>query len=510
MESVLSATDRPTKVGRRQFAGLRLHPFLFDVLTTGLTQAATLAANFVLVGAVSRKMGVMVLGEYLLVKRVSAWLLSGSQLGLGVALPRQIAHSVGDVETRARQYFLSAFTVAVVFVTSLGLIAALNAERLARWCLGSNNRTLVYAMVLLLFGTATQTVVFGYFRGLERVQAANLVSFGASFVVPLLALGLTYNSHSASRLIGVIGLGLAVASLLWAMPKIAAARDFRHHFVRDARQLLRYGIGRVPGDIALGGLLSLGPMLASHYVNMAQDSYLLLGITCLTMAGLAFAPAGMVLLARISRLLGTGRHEDVKVYVGHLRSAVLQISLFLVVQGIVFTRPIVLWWLGPSCLPGVTVIQMVIVAVPAYMYFVALRSVVDAASNVAHNAHNVLIAVAVLVALLAAIIHFVPREWVVMAVAAANTVAIFSLALATHRTLRVLKLADRPFQFGPLWVAALLGATSLAAQWVFHFQITKPAFCVVLLANLGLGFVLLRRSQPEWMGFVLRVAFTRT
>src|SRR5208282_2529895 len=103
---------------------------------------------------------------------------------------------------------------------------------------------------------------------------------------------------------------------------------------------------------------------------------------------------------------------------------------------LIFARPIVLWWLGPSCAAGVPVIRMVMLAVPAYMYFVAFRSIVDAASDVAYNARNVLIALAVLIALFAAVIRFVPQEEIVIGVAAATTVAVCVLALATHGTLR--------------------------------------------------------------------------
>ena len=504
MPSVVELPKGKQRVGMR----LRLHPFFFDILTTGLTQAATLAANLILVGAVSKQMGVVVLGEYLLVKRVSSWLLVGSQLGLGIALPRQIAHAVVDVEARAKQYFLAALTVILVFVTGVGLAAALNAERVARWCLGSEKRGLVYAMLLLLFGMAAQAAVFGYFRGLERVQIANLVAFGGAVVVPLLALALTHSSHSAPILIGATGLGVTVLSLLWAIPKIAALR-FNQRLISDARELLSYGVGRIPGDVAMGGLLALGPMLVSHHVTIVQNSYLLLGITCMSMAGVAFAPVSMVLLARISRLLATGRQRDVNEYIGHLRSAVLQLSLVLVVQGLIFARPLVLWWLGPSCVAGVPVIRMVMLAIPAYMYFAAFRSVVDASSPVAYNARNVLIALAVLIALLVAVIYVVPQERIVIATAAATTVAMCVLAVATHETLRALRLTDSATHFGPMWLAGVLGITSLAAQLAFRFQITQLAFGLVLLLNLGLTFLFLRRSQPPWLGFVMRVAFPR-
>jgi O-antigen/teichoic acid export membrane protein len=357
---------------------------------------------------------------------------------------------------------------------------------------------------------AAQAMVFGYFRGLERVQMANLVSFGGAVAVPLLALATTYKLHSAPMLIGAAGVGLTVVSFFWAIPRLVAVRRFGQQFLSDARQLLAYGIGRVPGEIAVGGLLTLGPMLLSHYVKMTENSYLLLGITCLTTTGIAFAPVGMVLLARISRLLGSGRHRDVNEYVGYLRTAVWQVSLVLVVQALIFTRPLALWWLGPSGVAAVPVIRVVLLAAPGYMYFTALRAVVDAASPVPHNTRNVLVTMAVLVVLLGAVIGFVPPGKMVMAVAAATTVAICVLAITTHRTLQTLGLVDLSSPLDSIWLASVLGITSLIAQVAFHFQITKPAFALVVLANVGLAFLLLRKSQPEWLGFMLRVAFSRT
>ena len=207
-----------------QLARMRLHPFLFDVLTTGLTQVLVVAANLVMVAVISRRLGVIILGEWLLARRISAWLLVGSQLGLGIALPRQIAHTAENVEMRARQYFFTAFTIGVAFVGIIAAVAAWNAGLLARWCLGSQNQELFYALLLLLFGMAAQATVFGYFRGLERVQMANLVSFGGTVVVPLLALAATYKRHSAPTLVGAAGAGLTVASFLWAIPKLVTVR----------------------------------------------------------------------------------------------------------------------------------------------------------------------------------------------------------------------------------------------------------------------------------------------
>lgn len=491
----------------RRVRHVRLHPFFLDVLTIGVTQLAMMIASLALIGAVSRVMGVMVLGEYLLVKRMSSWFLAASQLGVGVSLPREIARNVQNVEVRGRQLFAVAVSSVLPFIAVVGLVASVNARLLARWCFGSDNSQLLFALLLLLFGSAAHIMVYGYYRGLQRMGMASVVLVVGSSLVPVLAFVATYSSHSAPILIGATGLGMTAVSALWSIPIIGGLRTASFHFVSDARQILRYGLPRVPGEIAFGGTLVLGPMIASHYVPIEQVSFLLLGFTCLTIADLAIAPVGIVLLGKVSWLLGMGRHNDVVEYISHLSSAVLQLSVVMLLQGLIFVRPLILWWLGRSCLDAIPVICIVLLAIPPNMYFVSMRSIVDAASSTAYNARNAMIALAVLAVLLVGAMRFFPPQWIVMGAAAASTASTYVLAFATHRTLSRLKLVHKPGRAGLIWVAPLLGVVSLAAQWAYHFEISKPAFCLVLLVNFGLVLLLTRRTKPDWVVFVWRVAF---
>src|SRR5208282_1738213 len=105
--------------------------------------------------------------------------------------------------------------------------------------LAEQGAVLCTAAALLRYGRPSDG--FGYFRGLERVQMANLVSFGGTVVVPLLALATTYKRHSAPILIGAAGVGLTVVSFFWAIPRLVAVWRFGQQFLRDARQLLAYG-----------------------------------------------------------------------------------------------------------------------------------------------------------------------------------------------------------------------------------------------------------------------------
>jgi len=488
---------------------IRLHPFFTDVLLTGVTQVLILVTGLIMVSLVSKWMGLVALGEYLLLKRVSAWLLTGTQLGLGLALPREIAHTREESAERASRYFAVAFVTIVPILAVMSLIAVLTAKTVARLCFGSENRDLVYALVWLLAGSGLQTIVFGYYRGLQRMHYANVVQLGGLVVVPLLVLVAIRSSHSAALLVEMTGIGLTAMSIVWSLPLFCKAKNFKSHFVSDAGRLLRYGVVRVPGDIANGALLALGPVMVSHCASVEQLSYLLLGITCLGITSLAFWPVVMMLLAKISKMLGMGRTEDVIIYVQHLRSAVVQLSVLVMTQALIFIGPLVRWWLGDSYLSGVPVICIIMLAIPGYMYFCAMRSVLDAASAIPYNTRSVILALAVFCVISLTVTYAAPREWVLLWVSATMTIAFYVLAIATEWSLRAVKLVVQAPQMSPMLIVALLAFVSLSAQFAFHFEITKTAFCLVLLFNVGLTLMLIRQSQPEWVTFMSRVALSR-
>ena len=462
-----------------------------------------------MVSLVSKWLGLVALGEYLLLKRVSSWLLTASQLGLGVALPREIALACKDTEARARQYFTAAFALLVPLLAAVSALVLLASETVARLCFGSSKQDLVLALILFLIGSAFQTLVFAYYRGLQRMRLANSVQIMGLVAVPLLALAATRFFRSTPLLMEATGIGMAAISIAWGIPIIWKSANLRSSFAPDARRLLGYGVVRVPGDIASGALLTLGPVMVAHYASMEQLSYLLLGITCLNMTGLAFWPVVMMLLAKVSKMLGEGRFEEVKEYIQHLRSAVMQLSALAMTQAFIFIRPLVLWWLGASYLPGVTVICIFMLAIPGFMYYYTMRSVLDAASAKPYNTNNVLIALAVFCALSITLVHIAPRDWVLPGVSAAMTISIYVLAVATERSLRAVKLVSGAPQISHLWIVALLAAVSLAAQLASHFEITKIAFCAILLINFVMAALILRRSRPPWLAFVSRVALCR-
>ena len=481
----------------------RLHPFLTDVLTSAGTQAIVFVSQIVCVSLVSKSMGAIVLAEFLLLKRVSAWFLSGSQLGLGIALPREIAHNPTETSAQARQLFAAGFLFLMLFVGSVGVVAALAARNLGQFLFGSDDRHLVYALSLLLLGMAAEVMLFGYYRGLQHVQTANIIQIVTLAASPMAAILALRHAGTAAGIIALTGITILVFCSVWTLPIIMGDLRFISNLHAAMVRLLSYGVSRVPGDLAIGAFLTVGPIFVTHYTDKTDLSYLLLGTTFLTTAGYCLNPLTLVLLAKISQLMAGDRQEDVRNYVGHLRSAVVQISLVAASQGLIFVRPIIVWWLGPAFVRGVPVTKIMLLAVPAYLYFVGSRSVIDAATPKALNTRNVVVAFTVFLVLLISATKVLPSARVTEGTAVATALAMYLLALLTERSLRDLGLGKLKIGLQLLALPFALAVVSLAVQTLFGFDINKPTFVFTELLNAGLAFVIFRRLRPQWLEFAL-------
>src|SRR5882757_7397545 len=105
----------------RQVKRMQVHPVVRDLAVTAAASFTTFIAGLVLVAIFGRLLGVTLLGEYLLLRRVAAWLQPLTQLGLGVALPRYIAYSMQRSPGSQMEYFLAAVACIVPFVSLVGV-----------------------------------------------------------------------------------------------------------------------------------------------------------------------------------------------------------------------------------------------------------------------------------------------------------------------------------------------------------------------------------------------------
>jgi len=490
-----------------------LHPFFRDLGLTGVTGVTVLVGGLLVVALFGRMFGAVALSEYLLLRRVVAWLQSGTDLGLGVALPRYVAHAVDKPVVERQAYFLAALACGGIPALGLGIVLMSARNFFARWLFGSVQGVhLILPLLVFLLGFMVHGYVYGYYRGRLAMGRANGLQLCNIALVPLGAVIAFFRSGSVGLIVSVMGIAMLFCAGLLAIPIVrqpGGGPPFK--LTPHARELLRYGIARVPGDFGHGALLALGPVIASHYLPMGQVSHLLLGLSILMAVSVSVAPLGLLLLSTASMMLAQKRLDEFRSRLSHLMAAVLELSTFACMQLLVFADVLVRAWVGPQFLEGLTVIRILLLATPFYLFFASLRSVIDAASVTPYNARNVLFSLAVFLILAAVQAKAFPRRFLLESLAGALALAFVTLAWLTARSVR--QLFDLRIAWHDSAAALSMGTLLAAMSFLIHFELgVRMGLVELVILEVVLGAVFLgglRKLGSDWLLFAWNTAFQR-
>lgn len=498
--------------GRFSKLRLAMHPLLRDLLLTLATEFGILVVGLVLVSLFGRLLGPTSLGEYLLVRRVTSWLITGGLLGMGNAIPRYIAHSAGKSEADCRVYFLAGSICLLGSAGGLEIAFYVGRKWFAYWLFGSAQFTyLILPLGLLFAGLALQTAVYGYYRGILDLRRANLMQFLHFAIIPLGAVALLYRTQSVAFILDITGGLTLVAAAVFAWPICKElVRDGFGEVKPRALELLRYGVARVPGNFGIGALLALGPLVAAHYVSMTRVGYLLLGANFLMVMGYTTGPVGILLLSKLSSLLGQNRIGAARSSLVHLVGAVLDISIFAAVQLAIFADVLIRAWVGTRYLDALTVTRLLLLAVPPYLLFIALRSCIDAATVKACNTTNVLISLVVFALLTVATIKMLPLNDLLNGLALSLVAALVVLGFLSARTFRQLYGVSVPLkQYGTsLALGLLLGAFSYGFRQLVSFQHGYLVAALFEIAIIAAFLRILTKLKSPWLRFLLQMTIS--
>ncbi len=461
-----------------------------------------------------RLLGPALLGEYLLVRRVVAWLKSGTEMGLGIALPRSVAHALNEVNGE-REVYLAAdiFCIGALGLT-VALVLYLGRPYFARWLFGSADLApLILPFSLFLLGLLLHEAVYGYYRGCLQMGRANALELIDFVLIPVSSVVLLWHRHSVGQIVGSIGVATVLSAGCFARAIIAQhSTGILSRAPKRAAELLRYGLVRVPGEFGAGALLSLGPIIAAHFVPLAQVSSLLLGISLLMAVSLSVTPLGLILLSKVSMMLVQDRLLEIRAHLGYLLAAILELSVFVCLQIVVFADTLIRAWVGPSFTGPIGVIRILALAIPPFLFYVTLRSVIDAASVKAYNARSVMAALGIFLILTIAATRMSPARFLLETIAAALLCAFIVLAGLTARSVRRLyglrmSWADSAFSIG---LALLLGATSFAIHWARGFRTNLLLVIVLEMAMTILFIAAAKEFRSGWLVYAWQAVFQTT
>jgi O-antigen/teichoic acid export membrane protein len=493
----------PAKV---QPTATRSRLFLHDVALTMGAEAATVFSTLLLTWMMSHWLGAHALSEYLLLRRVLSWMVAATLLGLATGLPRYVAQASGRQEPDSPVYFLAASICMVPAAVIFGAIMVFCRAVFAEWFFGDRQEAgLIVALALLVVALSIHRAVYGYYRGLLDMAKANLLEFVNSALLPICVVVVLYRGQSVPVMMGAIGVLTAMIGALFAAPIVLRLRNTSASKLRlCCGELLRYGLPRIPGDFGAAALTALGPMLAAHYLKLTEVSPLLLGLNMLMVVGYAAGPLGVVLLSKVSMMLGRDQHDEVQARLRLLVTAVMEVSTFTCIQLAVFADVIVHAWVGPAFMNEMVVIRLVLLAIPPYLFFVTLRSTIDAITVKPYNTLNVLISLGTYVGLIAGWIHFLSGRSLLLGIAVSLLESQMLLGLLTARTFR------KFYGLGVCWralgpsfaAAAALGVIAIIFHSLCNSVLTLPQAVAAEAVITATYIAVLAARGSEWISYM--------
>lgn len=478
----------------------RLRPFFKDISLTFISQAIVLVAFFFVYRLIAQKFGSEGIGEYSLVKRIIAFLESILLLGLGIGIPRYIAMSKNEGE---RSGYIRAGGLALATFTLFSLIFInLFKGTFAKIFFGTIEYVnLVLPLSFFLAGSILTAFVYSYFRGRLFIKTFNFLHIINLSLIPIVIIVFA-KDITVEKLITLIGITTFSIAFLFSLFFI---KDFFIHiqkwqFKKALNELLKYGLLRLSGSFALAGLFSLGPIFAAHFTSIQEVGYLSVSQSLLRTAGAVITPLGLVLLPRVSSLVANGREETIKKNLNLLIVAVIQCSIFLCVQLMIFADAIIKYWLGSDFLNAVPTARIIFLSIFFYIFYVAIRSILDAAKVNPLNTINLFISLGLFL-VTSTILLLTNIFSPIISLSIAFTSAFICLGVLSYSSVRKIYPENIKKDINPLWISliinALFGGLAILLK---PFIVLKFYYLILFIIITGLiYFLILWLLKTEWI-----------
>lgn len=311
--------------------------------------------------------------EFAISRRTLSVLQPLTWMGMGIALPRFLADSrLSDAERRTA-YATTIWVIALMSLACAVLLAL--APDLSAGLLFGDAEYAAFMPVLGLMGLGMglHATAYSYFRGLLNMRAANALYVVNLAVIPLVGLLL---ADSALAALTIMGGGWLFVSLAWLL-----RTPWTHAFSFSAKgslRVLRYGVPRMPGQLAVMALLTAPATLASHRYGVLVGGFVAFGTSILGMAAAAFAPVSLILLPRASQMIAEGAGSTLRTHVRRILQATLVISGVATALLVLLGRPIVTVYLGDEFADAVTIVRIAAVGIVPYSLYIVCRGLIDA------------------------------------------------------------------------------------------------------------------------------------
>lgn len=365
-------------------------------ILTFAAEALIVVMGFAVYRLANTKFDELGFSEYTLTRRSVSFIQPLLMMGLGVAIPR-----FTSFRNDKNSYLLTGVGLMLSIAAIFLMLFTVFRYPLASLMFGERQYAfLMMPLGLLLASTGFHAILYGFFRGKNFSLTANSLQLINIGVIPVAAFFL------ADSLVSLIYLSAIAVLAVCLVTTVATVLKGKHDwngkvFIEDAKELLRYGLPRIPGDFALLALLTA----PTYLVLNIQKDILLAGdiaysLTLLNMTSAALAPVSLVLLPEIAQFLREEKYDLIR----------KRYLFFSVLTVVAITAAYVVFSLFPDFFLQILlgsrynvrladISRIVLLGSIGFGVYVVLRSMLDAIRTKAVNSFNLMISFGVYILL---------------------------------------------------------------------------------------------------------------
>ncbi len=367
-------------------------PFVAHVLLTTAASLATILANIFVIRFLANGFGAEGFGAYSLASRCMAFLVPFSTLALCTALPRFI--SLAGSEHAKREYLLSGFLLGLVPNLLILTGGALGSGFLTRLIFHDARYQILFFMTLFWVAAFSfYSILDAFYFGIGQIRKANFWQIFLGVAGPLLIALIFSKRGNVEEVVSLFGI-LYLTSLIplgFHLFLAIAAKPAWTVIRSRIQDLWSYALPRFPVRFVLASLFSIGPFLAPRFGALQDAGFLMVGQMVFRIAELGSTAFGRVLLPKAGELFSEGRQDYLNQRIEDIVIFVFQMGLFVTLQLILWSGPIVLAWLGGPFAEAIPLMQILTLAVAPYLLFIMLSPIVDAIEEKPVNLKHLLL-----------------------------------------------------------------------------------------------------------------------
>tara|TARA_B100000700_G_C15061334_1_gene866092 strand:+ start:3718 stop:5142 length:1425 start_codon:yes stop_codon:yes gene_type:complete len=340
-----------------------------DFIVTGLNGISTVFGLFLVSGYMARSLGLDILGEYLFLRRIVTSFVGVLLLGMNITIPILIAKNRNSAIGDAAIIIFLFVTVPIIF----GL------KGLGNFYFFSGSLSLPHTLFIL--GFCFLTLTYSLYRGHLNLLGANLLQFIAGTIFSIISV---YIATSLEQFLLIIGSSMFFLSFVAFFLRNRGIK-FNRISNYEIKELINFGLSRIPGFIFQFFMLAGPPLLALSYLNLTDLAFLNAGLSLVRIFLIAVGPLGIILLPRVSNAISKGMTESLRKNLSLLAKLTLFYGSISSIALSQFSNDILSLWLGSSTILAGKTSQILFFSTPFFLLCAILRSPIDAITNRGYN-----------------------------------------------------------------------------------------------------------------------------